>query len=251
MEHSASDPLDLVDTIVDNKYRIGALAGEGGFSVVYRAKHITWDQTVALKFFRLPAEAGDSDRQAMTDAFLQEGKLMIELSTASTAVVQARDVGTCALPSGERVPYMVLEWLEGSPLDHVLMAEALGSKSARCLAEVIECMDAPARALALAHRRGIVHRDIKPSNLFVVPSQDDVVPTVKILDFGIAKVMARGMDRAEALKHTTLSLSALSPTHAAPEQFRRTYGATGPWTDVYAFALVLVEILRGGLPALD
>ncbi len=246
-----TDPLHLIGTVLADKYEVQALAGEGGFSVVYRAKHLAWDQTVALKFLRTVEAAKDTERHALLEAFVREGKLMIELSTATTAVVQARDVGTFSRPHGETIPYLVLEWLEGSALDDTLEAEARAGKPARSLGHVIACMNAPAEALALAHRRGIVHRDIKPSNIFLVRSEDPTSPTVKLLDFGIAKVMSPDMDRSQALQHTTLSLRALSPTHAAPEQFRRSYGATGPWTDVYGFALVLVEMLRGGLPALD
>jgi formylglycine-generating enzyme required for sulfatase activity/serine/threonine protein kinase len=246
-----TDPLHLIGTVLADKYEVQALAGEGGFSVVYRARHLAWDQTVALKFLRTLEAVKDTDRQSLLEAFVREGKLMIALSTATTAVVQARDVGTFSPPHGETIPYLVLEWLEGNSLDDTLEAEAGAGKPARSLGQVIACMDAPAQALALAHRRGIVHRDIKPSNLFLVRSEDPISPTIKLLDFGIAKVMSPDMDRSQALQHTTLSLRALSPTHAAPEQFRRSYGATGPWTDVYAFALVLVEMLRGGLPALD
>lgn len=251
MPQAANDPLQLAGTIIADKYRVERLAGEGGFSVVYRARHLTWDQVVALKFFRLPNDPGDEARRAMVEAFIREGKLMIELSTQTTSVVQARDVGTLTRSDGEVVPFMVLESLEGSSLDDMLMAEALASKPPRTLDAVVECMDPAAEALALAHRRGVVHRDIKPANLFVVDSPDVDLPIVKVLDFGIAKVMAQDLDRAEALQRTTLTLRALSPTHAAPEQFRRSYGATGPWTDVYAFALVLVEMLRGGQPALE
>jgi formylglycine-generating enzyme required for sulfatase activity/tRNA A-37 threonylcarbamoyl transferase component Bud32 len=251
MTSPLNDPLHLIGTILADKYEVQALAGEGGFSVVYRAKHLAWDQTVALKFLRTVEAAKDTERHALLEAFVREGKLMIELSTATTAVVQARDVGTFSTPHGETIPYLVLEWLEGSALDDTLEAETRAGKPARSLGQVIACMDAPAEALALAHRRGIVHRDIKPSNIFLVGSEDPTSPTIKLLDFGIAKVMSPDMDRSQALQHTTLSLRALSPTHAAPEQFRRSYGATGPWTDVYAFALVLVEMLRGGLPALD
>jgi serine/threonine protein kinase len=83
-------------------------------------------------------------------------------------------------------------------------------------------------------------------------TEGDGDEVVKILDFGVANLMLEYVEHEKALKQTSAVLSAFTPAYGAPEQFSRSHGATGPWTDVFAsaFALVLVELMRGGRPAL-
>ena len=98
MARSRRDPWKLVEQTIDAKYRVLEVIGEGGFSVVYKAEHLLWRQPVALKCLKVPPEhqARSSD---LLDAFLREGRLMAALSTQSTTIVQARDVGTLTTPS--------------------------------------------------------------------------------------------------------------------------------------------------------
>ena len=110
---SSQDPLGIVGTVVDGKYQVEAVIGEGGFSVVYRAEHIIWKQPVALKCFNALAGVPAAMRQDLLNGFIQEGKLMTNLSSRTAAIVQARDVGTLTAPrDGAQVPFMVIEWLE-------------------------------------------------------------------------------------------------------------------------------------------
>lgn len=250
MNAALSDVLGLVGTTVDQKYRVERPVGEGGFSVVYRAEHVLWRQPVALKCFNTLASVPPEMREELLQGFLQEGKLMTSLSTRSAAIVQARDVGTLTTPAGQSVPYMVLEWLDGRPLDAVLATEYASGSRARSLPEAMTLLEPAVGALEIAHTQGIAHRDIKPANFFVVgdPRGEHIV---KILDFGIAKVMSEHAQLQTALAKTGTNITAFTPNYGAPEQFSRTHGATGPWTDVYALALVLVELLRGGVPALE
>ena len=244
------DPLNLVGTTIDDKYVVEEVVGEGGFSVVYRANHVIWKQPVGLKCFKIAPLAAEEMRRELLDAFIQEGKLMTELSTRTSAIVQARDVGTITREDGAWIPYMVLEWLEGLPLDKVLDRAAQNNDPPRPIEGVLGMLNGVAEALSLAHRRNVVHRDIKPANLFVLTGNRSGDEAVKILDFGVAKVMQEHLEHDKALKLTAATLTAFTPSYGAPEQFSRTYGATGPWTDVFAFALVLVEILQSGKPAL-
>ena len=108
-----SDPLRLVGTTIEQKYEVTHFVGEGGFSVVYRARHKVWDQDVALKIFKLNALGSEESRITLRDAFVNEGKLMAQLSAKSPAIVQARDIGSLQGARGEWNPFMVLEWLEG------------------------------------------------------------------------------------------------------------------------------------------
>ena len=245
------DPLNLVGATVADKYAVEQAVGEGGFSVVYRANHVIWKQPVALKCFKIGPLAAPELRQELLDAFLQEGKLMTELSTRTSAIVQARDVGTITREDGTWIPYMVLEWLEGVPLDKVLDRAATQHEPPQSIESVLSMLNGAAEALALAHRRNVVHRDIKPANLFVTGDVSSADAVVKILDFGVAKVMQEHLEHDKALKLTAATLTAFTPSYGAPEQFSRSYGATGPWTDVFAFALVLVEMLQSGKPALQ
>ena len=250
-QSSRRDPLGISGTVIADKYRMAHAVGEGGFSVVYLAEHTIWRQPVAIKCFKVLANAPEDQRDRLLEGFIQEGKIMASLSSRSAAIVQARDVGTFTTPAGEWLPYMVLEWLDGKPLDIILYEERRAGLPARNLHEVLALLDQAAGALEIVHSRGIAHRDIKPANFFVMGDPRGVDAYVKVLDFGIAKVMAEHAEMSAALAMTGKEITAFTPNYGAPEQFSRSHGATGPWTDVFAMALILVEILRGGIPALD
>ncbi len=239
------DPLSLVGHTIAEKYRVEAFVSEGGFAVVYRAMHVIWKKPVALKLFsglsRVPAE----QRPALHQAFIAEGAFLSELCSETASVVQPRDIGTLTLPDGQWLPYMVLEWLEGENLDDLLMRERAAGSPPWTLPQTIALLAQVATALDVAHAKGIAHRDIKPSNIFILgrPSRDGI-GTVKILDFGVAKMMSEGgfsATQASTGQHVT----SFTPEYGAPEQFNRAFGATGPWTDVYALALVAAELLAG------
>ncbi len=249
---SSQDPLGIVGTVVDGKYQVESVIGEGGFSVVYRAEHIIWKQPVALKCFNALAGVPAAMRQELLNGFIQEGKLMTNLSSRTAAIVQARDVGTLTAPrDGAQVPFMVLEWLEGRPLDRVLSMERQQEYPPRSIYDVLALLEPVASALEVVHAQGIAHRDIKPANLFVIGDPRLPNAFVKILDFGIAKVMLEHAQLQTSLAQTGREITAFTPNYGAPEQFSRTHGATGPWTDVFSLALIMVELLRGGVPALQ
>ncbi|MFO0739891.1 MAG: SUMF1/EgtB/PvdO family nonheme iron enzyme [Labilithrix sp.] len=243
---SADDPLRLVGTTIAEKYLVEAVVGQGGFAIVYRAMHSLWKRPVAVKVFKALGEVAAKDRQKLLEDFIQEGALLADLSERSSAICQARDVGTLTTAGGEQVPYMVLEWLEGKPLDAVIEQERVQGLGLRSLEETVRLLDAAAEALALAHRKGIAHRDVKPANVFVLGDPRGHDTSVKLLDFGIAKVVqdAQKMGFGKTAGHIT----SFTPSYGAPEQFNRSYGSTGPWTDVFALALVVTEIMSGRDP---
>jgi len=248
---SAKDPLGIAGQTIAEKYRIEKLVGEGGFAVVYRATHTIWNKPVAIKFFNGLSNAPVDQRDQFRDAFIQEGALLTELSSHTAGIVQARDVGTYTSPDGQWMPYMVLEWLEGKPLDELLENERAAGMPAWGLPEIVSLLGQAANALDVAHGKGIAHRDIKPANLFVLGEEArSGKATVKVLDFGVAKMMSDNTQLKAALAKTGMGITSFTPQYGAPEQFNRSYGATGPWTDVYALALVAVEMLTGKV-ALD
>ncbi len=242
-----NDPLDLVGTTVAEKYSVESVVGEGGFAIVYRATHLLWKRPVALKVFNALFDAPVETREKLRDDFVREGALLAELSEQSAAICQARDVGMLNV-RGRDVPFMVLEWLEGASLDAVLVDEVARNLPPRSLEATMALIEPAALALGLAHARGIAHRDVKPANVFVVGDPRAERPTVKLLDFGIAKVVQDAEKTGGAFAKTRGELTSFTPAYGAPEQFARSYGATGPWTDVFALALVVAEVLTGKAP---
>ncbi|MFO0571151.1 MAG: bifunctional serine/threonine-protein kinase/formylglycine-generating enzyme family protein [Polyangiaceae bacterium] len=245
------DPLKIIGQVVADKYRIERAVGEGGFAVVYRAEHTIWKKPVAIKFFSELSSVAVDQRDEMQQAFINEGALLTELSSQTAAIVQARDVGTYTTPEGRWMPFMVLEWLEGRSLEALLADEAAAGRPQFSLQEVMKLLSPVAGALDVAHGRGIAHRDVKPPNIFVLG--DDPrggAATVKILDFGVAKMITDNTQMKAALAKTGTNITSFTPQYGAPEQFSRSYGATGPWTDVFSLALVAIEMLTGR-PALD
>jgi eukaryotic-like serine/threonine-protein kinase len=247
------DPLGIIGTTISSKYDVERVVDEGGFSIIYRARHRIWNQPVALKCFKLWSRLAPAKRESLLEDFIREGALLSQLSRRSASIVQARDVGTLTTPTGAWVAYLVLEWLEGSSLEAILKAqrEAAGPgipfAPAWPQGRVMRVLEPVAAALDLVHRQGIAHRDIKPANIFVTGTLDADDMFIKVLDFGIAKVVgSAGLEFAQ----TQGEMTSFTPRYGAPEQFSRSQGSTGPWTDVYALALVFSELVAGR-PALE
>jgi eukaryotic-like serine/threonine-protein kinase len=245
------DPLNIAGQKIADKYLVDKAVGEGGFAVVYRAEHTIWKKPVAIKFFSELSNAPADQRDELEQGFINEGALLTELSSQTASIVQARDVGTYTTPEGRWMPYMVLEWLDGLSLEELLDRERQAGQPPWSLLEMMRVLGPVAMALDVAHARGVAHRDVKPANIFVLgenPRSGEV--TVKILDFGVAKMITDNTQMSAALAKTGTNITSFTPQYGAPEQFTRSYGATGPWTDVFALALIAIEMMLGR-PALD
>jgi serine/threonine-protein kinase len=242
---ATSDPFELLGTIVDGRYRIDAVAGRGGYSVVYRAFHLSFESSIALKVLKLPQGLTVDRRNHHLGAFQREGKVLFELSLAHPSIVKAFEAGVVVLFDGMVAPYLALEWLDGVSLDVELKYRRKHGLAPMTLPDVLSLLDGPAEGISLAHARGVVHRDIKPGNLFVCRGKTE--NPVKVLDFGIAKLLDDSMSTTTRLSDTG-PVSSFTPMYAAPEQWLRRLGATGTWTDVHAWALVCVELLVGKMP---
>jgi serine/threonine protein kinase len=235
------DPFELVGTTIAGKYAVEAVVDEGGFSVIYRARHVIWNRRVAIKAFKAMHAKSDEERAQLLRAFVQEGALLADLSERGVAVCQARDVATLITPRGDWVPFMVLEWLEGESLEAMLAHERRDGDAPRTLMRAIDLLAPIADALSVAHQKRIAHRDLKPGNVFVL-CDPTARAGIKLLDFGIAKVCAQGSAVTRSFARS------FTPSYGAPEQFAPHLGGTGPWTDVFAFALILVELVTGYEP---
>ena len=237
------DTLNLLGTTIADKYAVESVVGEGGFAIVYKATHLLWKRPVAVKVFKALGDVSPEHRGKLLEEFIREGALLADLSERSAAIVQARDVGSLKTARGDEVPYMVLEWLEGATLESVILDEKAKNLPPRTIAEAVRLLDPAAEALALAHAKGIAHRDVKPANVFVLGDPRSPAVTVKLLDFGIAKVVQDAQKMAGSFAKTSGQITSFTPAYGAPEQFSRAHGATGPWTDAFALALVVVEVL--------
>jgi serine/threonine-protein kinase len=214
--------------VIDGKYQIEKMLGEGGMGAVAKAIHLLRRAPVALKFMspHFVAFPGAVDR------FLNEGVAASQI--VSDHVVQVYDLGK--LPSG--APYMVMEYLEGKDLAELLQQEGRpGLPVDRAIHFVLQIL----RGLQNAHSAGIVHRDLKPSNAFIV-TKDGERDFVKLLDFGISKVQQPG---GGSLTQTGSALG--TPLYMSPEQARSPKDVDAR-SDIYSVAVMLYELLTGRTP---
>jgi eukaryotic-like serine/threonine-protein kinase len=235
------DVFALAGTVLEGKYRIDRVVAEGGFGFVYAAHHLALDVPLALKVLKPNRHHSDELRADVVSGFITEARTTARLSHPNIA--RAIDTGVMPSPAYvEGLPWIALEWLDGRTLEADLAARrGSGGRSPKdalkLLAPVLDAMDH-------AHRLGVTHRDLKPSNVMLLEERGRVVP--KVLDFGIAKITEAPMPPSSGKTATQSALITFSPGYAAPEQVSMT--RTGPWTDVHALALLLVEMLSDRQP---
>lgn len=224
-----ADP--LVGTTVAGKYRVLELVARGGMGRIYRAEQVPLGREVALKLLTRPVLGSAVDDLAMEKRFLREAATCARLHHPNTVAVF--DYGALDL-GGDPTFYMIMEFLHGRTLAQALRQDGpfAATRVARIAYEI-------ARSLREAHQAGVVHRDLKPSNVMLVPGDEGEV--VKVLDFGVAKVVSEG---AEAL--TTDGSFVGSPRYTAPEQVRQE--DVDGRADLYALGVVMWELLTGAPP---
>ncbi|MCE9672228.1 serine/threonine protein kinase [Myxococcus stipitatus] len=210
------------------EYLLKALLASGGHGSVYEAEHRILGRRAAVKVLH-PHLA---DQGEMLKRFVREARVVNQIRHPN--IVDVYDFGL--MPDGS--PYYVMELLTGRTLGQVVQERGrLSASRARAYLEPI------CGALEAAHRAGVVHRDLKASNIIVV--EEGEKPRVKLLDFGIAKLL-HAEPSQEGL---TLAGQRLGTAHAmAPEQFRG--GPIGPATDIYALGVLLHQLLTGRYPFL-
>ncbi len=237
------DPFELCGVTIEDKYRVTGVVGAGGFGVVYRGVHTGFAEPIAVKCLKVRDGLTEAEREDLLTKLQDEGRVLHRLSKLSSGIVQALDVGAMTTPNGRWVPYLVLEWLEGETLADYLVARRKAERGPLALEEALDLLETAARALETAHRQKVAHRDVKPENLYLVSVAG--TRTMKVLDFGIAKVLTSHTAFTAAPAATVKQASAFTPSYGAPEQFNKKRGATGPWTDVFALALIVVELASG------
>ncbi len=224
---AAIDPLDTGQRL--GAYRITDMLGQGGMSVVYRAERADnqFEQTVAVKLLR------SVPHPEVLQRFRTERHILAALDHPNIA--QILDGGTT--PDGR--PYFVMEYVDGRPITEYCNENQLS------IEERLDLFSTVVETVQYAHRSLIIHRDLKPSNVLV---RDD--GAVKLLDFGIAKVLDVGPNESFAAPSTRTGRHLMTPEYAAPEQVKGEAITTA--TDVYALGILLYELLAGCRPyALD
>ena len=239
-----ADPFGLVGTRLDGKYDITAVVAEGGFGVVYRGEHRTLRKPIAVKVLKVPADLAGATRKQFLQKFELEAQTIARLD--HPGIVRVLDFGASPMPEGEAAPWMVLEWIDGVTLETHLASHA--TERDRTPAACLELLRPVIEALAYAHDEGIAHRDLKPANLMLTTGRRGA-RVLRVLDFGIAKVMGPEESGGTGATATQTKLQAFSVHYAAPEQISGT--RTGPWTDVHALGLMLTELLTGASPYPD
>jgi serine/threonine-protein kinase len=235
-----ADPFGLVGQVLDGQFRVDRFVGEGGFSLVYRGTHLGLSEPIAIKCLKLPPALGSALVESFVHRFRDESRLHYKLSQGNLHVVRSIASGTTIAPTTSAlVPYTVLEWLEGRSLADEFVDRRTRGLRGRPLAEVVKLLDSAVDAVAYAHAQGVVHRDLNPGNLFLANTAAGV--RLKVLDFGVAKIMTDSAIAMGPTARTVGNVRMFAPAYGAPEQFDETVGAIGPWTDVYALALVALE----------
>ena len=226
MHHSDDNPLAAELGEVIGGYRLESIIGRGGMGTVFLGSHTLLGRTAAVKVLSADL-ASDRDYVAR---FFQEARVASEARHANVVDI----VDYVATDEPRRVA-IVMEHIEGPTLSKVLRRQRLDVVQACHLGLQL------ASALEAVHRVGVVHRDLKPDNLLITGDLDDdlsAVPSVKVLDFGIAKAIDR-LSAAQTMEGMLLG----TPAYMAPEQI--TGLKVSPATDVYAMGELLYEMVTG------
>ncbi|MDI1450904.1 serine/threonine-protein kinase [Polyangium sp. 6x1] len=213
-------------TVLAGKYVVESVLGQGGMGIVLQARHQRTEQAVAIKLLRPDARALPD----VTARFEREARAAARIQ--GPHVVRVYDVDN--LPDGS--PMMVMELLQGWDL-----GQELAIRGPLPYPEAVGHILSACEALSQAHRMGVVHRDIKPGNLFLC--QEGQRRVVKVLDFGISKVL----DKRDNAAQTATTAAFGTPQYMSPEQVRSTKNVDGR-ADIWSLGVVLYELLGGRGP---
>jgi serine/threonine protein kinase len=228
MPDEAPDHTEVLGSVIDGRYKVLELIGEGGMGRVFLAEHVEIGKRVAVKILhpvygRMPE---------LVERFRREARAASRIGHPH--IVDVTDSGT----TKDDQVYFVMEYLEGVELASVIDREGALNVT-RCLRLSAQIC----RALSAAHAVGIIHRDLKPENVFLTV-REGTSDFVKVLDFGIAKSAEAEEARAHRLTHPGMAMG--TPEYMAPEQAAgRPADAR---TDVYAVGAILYEMLTGSPP---
>ncbi|MFL5579076.1 MAG: tetratricopeptide repeat protein [Gemmatimonadaceae bacterium] len=224
-----ADRVDHVERAMGERrigpYRVIRELGRGGMGVVYLAERAdgAFHRQVAIKLLRASPDADELHRR-----FLAERQILAALDHPHIA--RLLDGGT----ADGQLPYLVMEYVDGLPITEWCDRERLD------VAARLRLFEDVCEAVQSAHQSLVIHRDLKPSNILVTADGE-----VKLLDFGIAKLLAPSFGAVD-LPHTRTGIRVMTPEYASPEQVRGEPLSTA--SDVYALGVILYELLTGRRP---
>src|SRR5258706_11244536 len=216
--------------IIDGKYRIVRLLGEGGMGAVYEGENMRIHRRVAIKVLH----AGVAATGEAVARFEREAQAAGRIG--SEHIVEVLDLGN--LPSGDR--YMVMEFMDGDSL-----SARIRDRTRLTPGETYPIMHQLLEALAAAHGAGIIHRDLKPDNVYLLKSRGGKADFVKLLDFGISKFNQLSGDSGFSMTRTGAVMG--TPYYMAPEQAKGSR-ELDPRVDLYAAGVILYEAITGEVP---
>jgi hypothetical protein len=216
--------------VLDGKYRIVRLIGEGGMGAVFEGENIRINRRVAIKVLHGAALSNAETVQRFEREAQAAGRI------GSDHILEILDLGVLA--DGER--YMVMEFLAGQTLTQRIVQH--GRLTPR---QVVPLMRQVLVGLGAAHAAGIIHRDLKPDNLFILKERSGIRDYVKIIDFGISKFNALGGDMSMTRTGAVMG----TPYYMSPEQAKGS-GKVDARSDLYAIGVILYEAVAGQVPFL-
>ena len=220
------DEGSMIGSLLDGRYLVKRMLGQGGFGVVYLASDEKMlSRPVVVKCLH----DAETSNEWTIRKFKQEMEALARIDHPS--IVGVLDTGE--LPDGK--PYIVMQYIDGCSLRTMITPEGMAFWRAANIIRQI------GRALSAAHDRGILHRDLKPENIMIQNLGGDD-EQVKIIDFGIAKVKNSVVSTSTAGDRTVGTIAYMSPEQLSA-------GPVSPASDVYCFAVIAYEILTGRRPA--
>ncbi len=218
--------------VIRNKYQIQDRIGIGGMGVVYRARHLTFNEVCAIKIVS-DAIAGDAN---FLQRFQTEAVVTRKLRHPNAVRVDDFDY------TEDGRPYIVMELVEGKNIGEILHAEGPFRVS-----RALRIATQAASALGVAHKLGVVHRDIKPANILLATDESGQ-EIAKVLDFGIAKLREVAGEAQSGMTMTGMVVG--TPLYMSPEQFmgKKAAGEIDGRTDIYSLGVVLYQMVTAQLP---
>jgi len=232
---SASPPDPLVGQVVADRYRVDRLIARGGMGSIYLAEQLPLGRWIALKVL-VPATLRDEQGPELRARFLLEAGTCAKLRHPNTVTVY--DYGSIPAGVGDLAGgalFIAMEFVNGRTLSRAIKEDGpFAPARAAVIGRRI------AQSLREAHAMGVVHRDLKPGNVMIVSGER--ADQVKVLDFGVAKVLDEGQDTGLTAAGNFVG----SPRYASPEQIREE--SVDGRADLYSLGVVLYEMLTGGSP---